>query len=49
MDAHRHAWSVVGFFVHDDRPKMRQRCACGQERSVPAWDRSWTPPEPPRD
>jgi hypothetical protein len=44
MDTHRHAWSVVDFFVEDDRPMMRQRCPCGAERAVPAWDRSWTPP-----
>ena len=23
---------------------MLQRCTCGAKRSVPAWDRSWTPP-----
>lgn len=22
---------------------MRQRCRCGTERDVPAWDRSWEP------
>lgn len=42
--AHRHGWSVVDFGVVDDRPIMRQQCACGAERVVPAWDRSWTPP-----
>jgi len=41
---HRHTWSVVDFGVADDRPFMRQRCACGVERTVPAWDRAWTPP-----
>lgn len=40
---HRHAWSVVDFGIADDRPFVRQRCACGAERTVPAWDRSWTP------
>ena len=44
--AHRHAWSVVDFGLTDGRPIMRQACACGATRTVPAWDRSWTPPEP---
>jgi hypothetical protein len=35
----------VDFFVHDDRPMMRQRCACGAERDIPAWDRHWEPPD----
>ena len=43
MDDHRHTWTAVDFFVDEDRPKMQQRCACGAERAVPAWDRSWTP------
>jgi hypothetical protein len=43
VDAHRHHWLVVDFFVADDRPMLRQACACGAKRSIPAWDRSWTP------
>ena len=42
--AHRHAWSIVDFGVADGRPIVRQACACGATRTVPAWDRSWTPP-----
>jgi hypothetical protein len=42
---HRHAWSVVDFLVIGDRPMMRQRCSCGTERDIPAWDRHWEPPE----
>ena len=44
MEEHRHHWSVVDFFV-DDRPMMLQRCACGTERTIPAWDRYWHPDE----
>ena len=48
MERHRHQWSVVDFRLEDDRPIMRQACVCGATRSVPAWDRSWTPdPAPP--
>lgn len=43
-DAHRHQWSVVAFRFVDGRPVMLQRCECGEERTVPAWDRAWTPP-----
>jgi hypothetical protein len=43
-EAHRHAWTVVDFFVVDDRPMVSQRCGCGTTRAIPAWDRSWTPP-----
>jgi hypothetical protein len=42
-DAHRHRWSVVDFFVDHDRPMLRQSCACGATRAIPAWDRSWSP------
>jgi predicted DsbA family dithiol-disulfide isomerase len=42
--AHRHQWSVAAFRLVEDRPTMLQRCACGAERAMPAWDRSWTPP-----
>jgi hypothetical protein len=47
--AHRHLWSVLGFLVADDRPMMRQRCSCGAERKVPAWDRQWQPPDEEQD
>lgn len=43
MDEHRHRWSVVDFYVEDDRPMMRQTCSCGAERAIRAWDRSWEP------
>lgn len=41
---HHHRWSVEGFAFDAGRPIMRQRCECGAARTVPAWDRSWTPP-----
>lgn len=41
--SHRHAWSVVDFGIADGRPIMRQACSCGATRTVPAWDRAWTP------
>lgn len=45
MDAHRHRWSVAGFALEAGRPVMHQSCAvCGLERTIPAWDRTWTPP-----
>jgi hypothetical protein len=40
---HRHRWAVVDFFVEDERPMMRQACACGATRAIRAWDRSWDP------
>ena len=43
---HRHAWTVVDFGVIDARPIMKQRCQCGTARTIPAWDRTWTPPPP---
>lgn len=43
MNEHRHQWSVVDFYVDDDTPMMRQACACGAERAIRAWDRSWEP------
>ena len=48
-EAHRHAWTVVDFLVLDDRPMMTQRCGCGMARTIPAWDRTWTPPGRPDD
>jgi len=47
LAAHRHRWSVVDFLVQDNRPMMRQACACGAERAIPAWDRTWEPPSGP--
>jgi hypothetical protein len=46
--AHRHRWAVVDFFVEDDRPMMRQACACGVTRAIHAWDRTWDPTSAPR-
>ncbi|MEA2652196.1 MAG: hypothetical protein QOI85_1917 [Chloroflexota bacterium] len=43
MEEHRHKWSAVDFYVERDRPMMRQACACGAERAIRAWDRSWQP------
>jgi predicted DsbA family dithiol-disulfide isomerase len=43
-DAHRHGWSVDRFQFVADRPMVLQRCGCGAERAVRAWDRSWAPP-----
>jgi len=43
VDEHRHQWSVVDFYVAQDRPMMRQACACGAEREIRAWDRVWDP------
>jgi hypothetical protein len=40
---HRHRWAVTDFFVVEGRPTMRQTCACGELRAIPAWDRSWDP------
>jgi hypothetical protein len=40
---HRHRWAVTDFFVVEDRPMMRQSCACGERRAIPAWDRRWDP------
>jgi hypothetical protein len=45
VDTHRHRWAAVDFFVDDDRPMMRKTCSCGAARDIPAWDRSWTPPD----
>jgi hypothetical protein len=41
-----HRWSVVGFELVDERPMVRRRCLdCGNERTIPAWNRTWTPPD----
>jgi predicted DsbA family dithiol-disulfide isomerase len=43
MQEHIHQWAVIDFGLVDDRPMMHQRCDCGAERTIPAWDRSWQP------
>jgi predicted DsbA family dithiol-disulfide isomerase len=43
MAEHSHSWAVVDFGLVDDRPMMQQRCDCGAERTIPAWDRTWQP------
>jgi hypothetical protein len=45
MEPHRHAWAYVDVGLDEGRPVVRQRCGCGAARSMPAWDRSWNPPE----
>jgi hypothetical protein len=40
---HRHQWSGVEFFLEEDRPRFRMRCACGAERVIRAWERYWDP------
>ena len=40
---HRHRWVATDFLVVEDRPMMGQSCACGERRTIPAWDRSWNP------
>ena len=44
MEAHRHRWTGIDFFVADDRPMMRQTCPCGAIRDVRAFDVTWEPP-----
>jgi len=44
MTAHRHQWTGADFFVADDRPMMRQACACGATREIRAFDVTWNPP-----
>jgi len=44
MTAHRHQWRGADFYVADDRPMMRQACACGTTREIRAFDVTWTPP-----
>ena len=43
-EQHRHAWAVLDLLVRDGRPTVRQRCPCGVEREVRAFDRTWEPP-----
>ncbi|HET8587533.1 MAG TPA: DsbA family oxidoreductase [Candidatus Limnocylindria bacterium] len=43
VEQHGHRWAVTDFGLVDDRPMMRQRCACGAQRTIPAWDRTWQP------
>ena len=43
---HRHRWTGVDFFVADERPMLRQMCACGASRDVQAFDVTWEPERP---
>jgi hypothetical protein len=44
---HEHRWSGVAFFLEDEKPWFRMRCACGAERTIRAWERYSVPdPEP---
>lgn len=43
MQEHTHRWAAVDFGLVDDRSMVRQRCDCGAERTIPAWDRTWQP------
>jgi len=47
VEEHRHEWSADDFYVENDRPMMRQSCACGATRGIKAWDRSWDPDATP--
>jgi hypothetical protein len=42
---HDHRWSGVEFFLEDDHPWFRMRCACGAERAIRAWER-YSDPDP---
>lgn len=44
---HRHAWRVVDFLIVDGRPMMSRACDCGVTRAIPAWNRTWEPPNRP--
>jgi hypothetical protein len=46
VDEHRHRWSVVDFYVDQDRPMMHQACSCGAVRGIRAWDHFWDPQAP---
>jgi hypothetical protein len=43
VSEHRHRWVGVDFYLDADRPMMLQTCACGAERRLRAFNRSWTP------
>jgi hypothetical protein len=45
---HDHRWSGVAFFLEDDHPWFRVRCACGAERTIRAWER-YSEPGPDTD
>ena len=45
---HDHRWAGVAFFLEDDHPWFRMRCACGAERTIRAWER-YSDPEPDAD
>jgi hypothetical protein len=44
---HRHRWSQVDFFVDGERPMVRSTCACGETRTIRAFDRTWEPSDVP--
>ena len=46
-EPHEHRWSGVAFFLEDDHPWFRMRCACGAERTIRAWER-YSDPAPER-
>ncbi len=46
IGAHRHAWAVIDLLVRDERPMVRQRCWCGAEREIHAFERTWEPDAP---
>ena len=43
--SHHHRWLGVEFFLRDEHPMFRMRCACGAERTIRAWERFWNPTE----
>jgi hypothetical protein len=44
MAEHRHAWTYGDVMLVDGRPVLLQRCPCGADRSIRAFERSWQPP-----
>lgn len=46
---HAHRWAYGDVRLVDNRPMLIQRCACGAERRIRAFERSWEPPEPDSD
>ena len=44
-ERHSHLWAVVDLLVRDGRPMVSQRCACGAERQIRAFERTWQPDE----
>ena len=45
---HDHRWAGVAFFLEDEHPWFRMRCACGAERTIRAWER-YSDPDPETD